>query len=59
MIFFYSFILDTNECLNQNGGCEHSCTDTEGSYECSCEMGYALKEDQHSCQGMNYSTIEQ
>ena len=25
-----------------NGGCDHICNDTEGSYECSCDPGYIL-----------------
>ena len=48
---FVYLLLDLNECSNNNGGCDHNCTDTEGSYECSCEMGHILREDQHSCQG--------
>ena len=32
--------LDINECNSTNGGCEHSCTNTIGSYICSCDRGY-------------------
>ena len=27
---------DINECLINNGGCSHSCTNTAGSFQCSC-----------------------
>ena len=32
--------LDTNECLNNNGGCEQVCTNTDGSFYCTCNSGY-------------------
>ena len=35
-------IVDVNECNVNNGGCEHSCTNTDGSYTCSCNTGYQL-----------------
>ena len=31
---------DTNECLNNNGGCQQLCTNTNGSFYCSCQSGY-------------------
>lgn len=40
---------DLNECEVNNGGCEHICTNTDGSYECSCYDGYALNTDGHTC----------
>ena len=45
-------IKDINECLESNGGCEDSCTNTVGSYTCSCQAsGYALSSDKHNCSG--------
>ena len=39
----YFFIsLDINECDVFNGGCSHFCTNTNGSYYCSCPVGYEL-----------------
>ena len=32
--------LDTNECLNTNGGCEQLCINTDGSFYCTCNSGY-------------------
>ena len=37
-----------NECLVANGDCEHICTNTGGSRECSCEDGYRLGSDGHA-----------
>lgn len=42
---------DIDECTIENGGCETFCTNSEGSYECSCHSGYALMPDLRSCTG--------
>ena len=31
---------DTNECQVNNGGCQHFCNNTDGSFSCSCRAGY-------------------
>ena len=41
---------DIDECESDNGGCDHTCTNQEGSYECSCQDGFML-ESSGSCQG--------
>ncbi|XP_035691377.1 uromodulin-like [Branchiostoma floridae] len=33
---------DINECHSNNGGCNQICTNTWGSYRCSCRPGYRL-----------------
>ena len=33
---------EVNECLINNGGCNHICTDTPDSFECSCDASYVL-----------------
>ncbi|CAH1781849.1 unnamed protein product, partial [Owenia fusiformis] len=38
---------------SNNGGCDHTCSNTEGSYECSCNIGYALEDDNHGCKDIN------
>ena len=49
------FVLNTeNECETNNGGCEHICTDTASSYECSCRDGYVLNNDRHRCSGKHF-----
>ncbi|ETN59950.1 hypothetical protein AND_008443 [Anopheles darlingi] len=41
---------DINECLENNGGCEQSCTNKPGSYECSCEPGLQIDTlNGHTC----------
>lgn len=60
--------VDINECAVNNGGClcdmalgsEHSCVascaNSPGSYECTCNEGYTLASDSHTCIGM-YNTF--
>ena len=33
---------DINECLYENGGCDHVCANLEGSRICSCREGYQV-----------------
>ena len=42
---------DENECQRNNGGCEMMCTNTVGSFQCSCNAGFALSADNFSCDG--------
>ena len=42
---------DVNECLSNNGGCAQICTNTVGSFTCSCNTGYSLGADTRSCVG--------
>ena len=42
---------DINECSTNNGGCEHACANTDGSYVCSCNRGYELAANNHNCVG--------
>ena len=41
--------LDDDECGNPGHGCSHHCTNTPGSFVCSCEHGYELEEDGKTC----------
>ena len=43
--------LEIDECLTRNGGCEHNCTNTVGSFYCSCVDGYQLTNDVY-CSGV-------
>ncbi|XP_078580864.1 uncharacterized protein LOC144864548 [Branchiostoma floridae x Branchiostoma japonicum] len=40
---------DVDECATSNGGCEHICTNTDGSFHCSCDVGYSLSINSLSC----------
>ena len=44
--------LDIDECSMNNGGCDQMCTNTNGSYVCSCDDGYTLNDDGLTCDGI-------
>ena len=37
-----------------NGGCAQLCTNTLGSYNCSCNSGYILDIDEYNCTGIMF-----
>lgn len=43
------FVTDNNECQISNGGCAHTCNNTNGGYYCECHTGYILHQNQHDC----------
>ena len=45
-------LLDVDECSTLNGGCSQMCSNTFGSFECSCGTGYVLAVDNANCDGM-------
>ncbi|XP_019620833.1 PREDICTED: uncharacterized protein LOC109467329 [Branchiostoma belcheri] len=45
--------MDEDECATANGGCAHLCTNTDGSFFCSCFAGYSLNGDGFSCDDVN------
>ena len=40
-----------DECATNNGGCAHICTNTDGSFVCSCRTGFTLASDGLGCNG--------
>ena len=42
---------DINECASSNGGCAQVCTNSVGSFQCSCNSGYTLNVDGRTCSG--------
>ena len=44
--------LDINECNTNNGGCDHNCINTQGSYQCQCRVGYETNNNGINCTGM-------
>ena len=40
---------DVNECTTGSGGCGHICTNSAGSFQCSCNSGYNLAPDGTTC----------
>ncbi|ELU00391.1 hypothetical protein CAPTEDRAFT_221124 [Capitella teleta] len=47
--FMVYFFTDKDECAVNNGGCQHACKNTVGSYLCSCHNGFTLHENKHDC----------
>ncbi|XP_069600291.1 tolloid-like protein 1 isoform X1 [Ranitomeya imitator] len=43
------FFSDKDECSKENGGCQHECINTIGSYVCQCRNGFVLHENKHDC----------
>jgi len=43
------FFTDIDECAVNNGGCQHECRNTIGSYVCSCHNGFTLHDNEHDC----------
>ena len=46
---------DFNECVTNNGNCGQICTNTVGSFTCSCYSGYMLNADARTCSGNSFS----
>ncbi|KAM4579034.1 bone morphogenetic protein 1a isoform 1-T1 [Fundulus diaphanus] len=44
-----SLAADKDECSKENGGCQHECVNTFGSYSCQCRSGFVLHENKHDC----------
>ncbi|NWV59466.1 BMP1 protein, partial [Malurus elegans] len=40
---------DKDECSKNNGGCQHECLNSFGSYECQCRSGFVLHDNKHDC----------
>ena len=51
IILLLHISIDINECETANGGCEHSCTNTIASFNCSCYTGYQLDGNGLNCSG--------
>ena len=41
--------LDINECDANTDGCEQGCTNTDGSFVCTCNSGFTLSDDGRTC----------
>ena len=53
-----SFLLpDIDECTERIDGCAQICTDTDGSYTCSCNSGYQLGNNNHDCDGKTMNVV--
>ena len=51
---------DRNECNHQNGGCDHTCKNKYGGYQCYCNDGYYLNpNDDKTCTDIDECECEQ
>ena len=49
---------DKDECTSQPGLCEHNCSNTAGSYICTCPPQHSLRDDGRSCRPFDdYSNV--
>ena len=51
--------LDVNECEKFNGGCDHQCNNTIGSFNCNCTKGFFLDANGRTCIGKFSVKVEQ
>ena len=42
-ILSQSIPLDVDECGVENGGCDQICTNSDGGFACSCDVGFVLE----------------
>ena len=49
---YHFFLPDTSEVLEGTHTCDQICTNTEGSFICSCNSGYNTSSDGRSCDGL-------
>ncbi|RMC11221.1 hypothetical protein DUI87_12136 [Hirundo rustica rustica] len=47
--FEVHYFSDKDECSKDNGGCQHECINTFGSYTCQCRNGFTLHDNGHDC----------
>ena len=45
------FVIDLNECGEDNGGCNQLCTNQGGYHQCHCLFGFTLNSDGRICDG--------
>ena len=46
------FCLDIDECTAGTHDCDQVCTNTDGSFTCSCNSGYTLDSNGRRCNGV-------
>ena len=54
---FKTIFSDIDECSEGTSGCSQLCTNTIGSYTCTCDNGYQLTNDNHTCTDIDECTV--
>ena len=63
IINFLNVFIDLDECkivpyFNvTRAGCSQICTNTDGSFQCSCRQGYILSKDHKTCEGKDINKV--
>lgn len=52
-----SDFIDHDECSNGTDDCEQICNNHVGGYQCTCELGCKLNDDEATCSGIYGNTI--
>ncbi|XP_078695035.1 mucin-like protein [Branchiostoma floridae x Branchiostoma belcheri] len=51
-------VVAVDECASANGGCEQTCVNTLTSYYCTCNNGFNLAADGHTCNNINECLVD-
>lgn len=57
MILCSLLFTDINECATDNGGCDHTCTNTDGAFFCTCDDGYSTPDVGFTCIGKRSTNL--
>ena len=55
VMYFVLLFEDIDECARNISGCNQNCTNTNGSYFCSCYPGYEIENDNKTCIGKDFN----
>ena len=50
-IYIVIYVSEIDECQRLLDNCQQECINTEGSFNCSCNEGFELQDDEHTCEG--------
>ena len=50
-IYVIIYVSEIDECQRLLDNCQQECINTEGSFNCSCNEGFELQDDERTCEG--------
>ena len=56
-VVFFLYYSDIDECDEDIDGCQFTCTNKEGGFDCSCPEGKVLRVDQKTCEDEGKSIL--